>query len=155
MTTYYDLHDYIKTQLDLQSYLRQIVNSDVLTNDFEIDGFDTALAIVTINPTESLDNHILYNVVVEVVDKVDVKNYANDDDYNGGTNIIDVYNSTLASLRKLHANIKEFVIGNTKYWIQGNPTFEKINDEMKTVRGFVMTFNIQVDDDLTNVCVNI
>ena len=52
-------------------------------------------------------------------------------------------------------NIKEFVIGNTKYWIQGNPTFEKINDEMKTVRGFVMTFNIQVDDDLTNVCVNI
>ena len=28
MTTYYDLHDYIKTQLDLQSYLRQIVNSE-------------------------------------------------------------------------------------------------------------------------------
>jgi len=155
MTTYYDLHNYIKSRLDLQSYIQEVINTDVVTNKLEVNDFKTALALVTINPTESLDNHLLYNVIVEVVDKIDVKKVANDDDYRGGSNVVDVYNSTLASLRNLHANIKEFVIGNTKYWIQGNPSFEKINDEMKTVRGFAMTFNIQVDDDLTNVCVNV
>jgi len=154
MTTYYDLHYFIKSRLELQSFIREIINTDVITNDFEVNNCKTGLALVNINPTESLDNHILYEVVIEVLDKVDVTDIANSDDYNGGTNIIDVYNTTLASLRKLHANIKEFKIGNTKYWIQGTPTFEKINDEMLTFRGFRMTFNIQVDDDLTNVCVN-
>jgi len=154
MTTYYDLHEFIKTRLDLQSFIREIINTDIVTSDFEVKNCKTGLALVTIEPSESLDNHILYSVRIEVLDKVDIKNVANDDNYTGGTNVIDVYNTTLASLRKLYANIKEMVIGDSKYELDGNPTFEKINDEMMTFRGFAMDMNIRVDDDLTNVCIN-
>ena len=154
MTTYYDLHEFIKTRLDLQSFIREIVNVDILLEDFDFHKCKTGLALVNISPTEFYDNHIMYNVNIQVMDKVDITNISNSDLYTGGTNVIDVYNTTLASLRKLYANIKEFVIGSTKYQIDGTPSIDKLEEPILTFRGFQLDMNIRVDDDLTNVCIN-
>lgn len=155
MRTYYNLHQFILDQLQLQSYIKEVVNTDVIENDFEVNNYKTALAVVTITPESSLDNHLLFTVVVEVVDRVDHTNKKNTDKYFGSTNQIDVYNSTLASLRKLHSNIKDFKIGTQEFAVDGNPTFEKIDDFHQGVSGFSMTMSLRVDDDLTNTCIDV
>lgn len=155
MRTYYNLHQFILDQLNAQSYIKEVVNTDVILNNFEVGEYKTAMAVVTITPESSLDNHLLFTVEVDVVDRVDYSDKKNTDNYFGGTNKIDVFNSTLASLRKLHSNIKDFKIGTQEFAVDGNPAFEKLDDKKQGVAGFTMTMSLRVDDDLTNTCIDV
>ena len=162
MRTYYNLHQFILDQLQAQSYIKEVINTDVILNSFEVTNYNTALAVVTITPESSLDNHLIFTVEIDIVDRVDYSNKKTDDYYFGGTNKIDVYNSTLASLRKLHSNIKDFARGSIarkildqEFAVDGHPTFEKLDDKKQGVAGFTMTMSLRVDDDLTNTCIDV
>lgn len=152
MQTYYELSEYFKTQLESSDYIKTVLNQDAIVNKFEVENYDTALAIVAIQPETSEESHVVYSVRVECVDMLDVSNEIGANKYEGNNNVIDVYNSTLATVRRLHLELTHKVSGSNEIQVDPSPTFEKLYDANQNVAGTSIDMTIRIDDAVTNLC---
>lgn len=152
MNTYYALTEYFQTQLNNIQDVKEVLLTDTIKNKFEVADYKTALAVVNIEPQSSEDSHVVYDVRIEVVDFVDVSDDQASNAYVGNNNIIDVYNSTLAVVRRLHLQLRHKTTESNQIQIDGIPTFEKLFDASQNVAGTAIDMTIKIDDAVTNLC---
>lgn len=152
MITYYDITEYFENALTNIDDVKQIVNTDVIDNKFEIKNYETALAVCTFQPESSENSHLVYNVRIEVVDIVDTSNEIGADKFTGNNNIIDVYNTTLAIVRRLHLQLTHKTTGSNAIQIDDFPTIEKLRDMKDNVAGHAIEMTIRIDDGITSLC---
>ena len=154
MITYYDITEYFQSALSGIDDVRTILNDDAILNPFEVSDYETCLAYCIFTPENSEDSHVVYSVRIEVVDLVDI---TNDDagatgKYNGNNNIVDVYNTTLAIVRRLHLQLTHKTTGTNAIQIDPSPTIEKLFDASQNVAGHAIDMTIRVDDGITSLC---
>lgn len=152
MITYYDITEYFKNTLESIEDVRTIINTDTIDNKFEVENYDTALAVCTFEPQTSEDSHVVFNVRIEVVDLIDTSNEITSDKFTGNNNIVDVYNSTLAIVRRLHLQLTHKPNDSNKIQIDPSPTIEKLRDLKDNVAGYAIEMTIRVDDGITSLC---
>ena len=152
MKTYYDLDEYFKTALSKINGIGQVLSTDTIDNKFEVKNYNTALAIVNIEPSTSQDSFVAYDVRIEVVDMVDVDNKTVTDKYNGNNNIKDVYNFCLAVVRRLHLQLKHKTRGDNKIQVDDSPSIEKLYDKTQSVAGMAIDMTINIDDGIMSLC---
>ena len=152
MKTYYDLDNYFKTQLSKINGIGDVLSTDTIDNKFEVKNYDTALAVVSIEPTTSNDSFVAYDVRIEIVDTVDVDNNPVTDKYNGNNNIKDVYNFCLASVRRIHLQLQHKTSGNNKIQVDAEPSIEKLFDKTQSVAGMAIDMVINIDDGMMSLC---
>lgn len=152
MNTYYALTEYFEKQLNDIQDVKEVLLTDTIKNKFEVADYKTALAVVNIEPQSSEDSHVVYDVRIEIVDFVDVSDDQASNAYVGNNNIIDVYNSTLAVVRRLHLQLRHKTTESNQIQIDGIPTFEKLFDASQNVAGTAIDMIIKIDDAVTNLC---
>jgi len=154
MITYYDITEYFFDALTGIDDVKTIINTDAIYNAFEVADYETCLAICDFSTETSEDSHVVYNVRVEVVDLVDVSNdnAGATQKFNGNNNIVDVYNTTLAIVRRLHLQLTHKITGTNAIQIDPSPTLEKLYDASQNVAGHAINMTIRVDDGVTSLC---
>lgn len=152
MNTYYQLTTYFKQQLDAIEDVREVLLTDTIKNKFEVADYKTALAVVDVQPNESGDSYVAYNVRIECVDFIDVSDDEALDSYIGNNNVIDIYNSTLAVVRRIHLQLRHKTTQSNQIQIEGVPTFEKLFDASQNVAGTAINMVVNIDDAITNLC---
>jgi len=156
MRTYYEITEYFYQALSAIKDVRTVLNVDVIDNKFEVANYPTALAVVSVEPTASENSHVAYSVRIEVVDMIDVSNddYNYPDKYVGNNNTIDVYNSTLAIVRRIHLQLVNKTTGSNAIQVGESPDIEKLFDASQNVAGTAINMTINVDDGIMDLCEN-
>ncbi len=152
MKTYYDITEYFYKALSDIKDVRTVLNVDVIDNKFEVANYPTALAIVSVEPSSSENSHVSYSVRIEVVDMIDVSNDQYTDKYIGNNNTIDVYNSTLAIVRRIHLQLVNKTTGSNAIQVGESPDIEKLFDKSQNVAGTAINMTINVDDGIMELC---
>ena len=152
MKTYYDITEYFYQALSAIKDVRTVLNVDVIDNKFEVANYPTALAIVSVEPSSSENSHVSYSVRIEVVDMIDVSNDQYTDKYKGNNNTIDVYNSTLAIVRRIHLQLVNKTTGSNAIQVGESPDIEKLFDKSQNVAGTAINMTINVDDGIMELC---
>ncbi len=152
MKTYYDITEYFYKALSDIKDVRTVLNVDVIDNKFEVANYPTALAIVSVEPSSSENSHVSYSVRIEVVDMIDVSNDQYTDKYIGNNNTIDVYNSTLAIVRRIHLQLVNKTTGSNAIQVGESPDIEKLFDKSQNVAGTAINMTINIDDGIMELC---
>ena len=152
MKTYYEITEYFYQALSAIKDVRTVLNVDVIDNKFEVANYPTALAVVSVEPTASENSHVSYSVRIEVVDMIDVSNDDYTDKYRGNNNTIDVYNSTLAIVRRVHLQLVNKTTGSNAIQVGESPEIEKLFDASQNVAGTAINMTINVDDGIMELC---
>ena len=143
---------------ELINWLVALLNADIdvntVTEGSEIDRID--ISKKSIYPLAHIDaddvtfniNLYTFAVSVQVLDQVDYNNEIKTDKLYNNDNRVDVYNTSLQSLRRLFSELKL----NKRIVVEGEPSVQKVSDKKNNIIGWQMNLSIQVPNDIMSIC---
>lgn len=150
MTVFYDVLDYIKTELTADGIVNTVTTGDIFDVDLNKKTI-YPLSHIMVNNASHQSNVVVFNVTVIAMDIVD-KNYENTTDvFKGNDNEHDVLNTQLNVIQKV---ISIILKGENKYKydIVGTPSSEPFTERFENyLAGWACTFDIMLPNDM-NVC---
>ena len=143
---------------ELINWLVALLNSDIdintVTEGSEIDRIDISkksiypLAHIDADDVTFNTNLLTFAVSVQVLDQLDYNNEIKTDKLYNNDNRVDVYNTSLQSLRRLFSELKL----NKRIVVDGEPSVQKVSDKKNSIIGWQMNLSIQVPNDIMSIC---
>lgn len=147
MTGYYDILNYLKTELELIPMVTTVTQGAIDDVDLNKQTLFPLSHIIT-NSATPTSNTLTFNMSVIAMDIVDISKTETTDIFVGNDNELDVLNTQLAVLDRLYRRIDQSDI-NIEI---SNPSFEPFTERFENLlAGWVLTFDVTIYNDMS-VC---
>lgn len=143
----------------LINYIVSLLNKDIdvtTITEGNIDRIDLSkkniypLAHIDANDGIFTDNHSTFNVSIQIVDQIDYNNEINNSKLFNNDNRVDIYNTSLQSLRRL---FNEFTL-NKEINVSPDslPSFQKVDEKKSNLIGWELSIVVNVPNDIMSIC---
>ena len=133
MTEFYDIVGRIRDELRSSPSINTVTFGDIT----EVDLDKTTvfpLGHIFVQNVRPENGTLLFTISVLVADIVDYnKEESQDDDFYSNDNLHDVLNTQLATINKLHSDLKRGTLYADKFQLNGEPTFEPFKERFKNL----------------------
>lgn len=148
MTGYYDVLNYIKTELELIPMVTTVTQGAIDDVDLNKQTLFPLSHIIT-NSATPTSNTLTFNMSIIAMDIVDISKYETTDIFVGNDNELDVLNTQLAVLDRLY---KRLANATNDLVEVSNPSFEPFTERFENyLSGWVLTLDITIYNDMS-VC---
>lgn len=147
MTEYYDILNYIKTELDAIPFVTTVTQGSIDDVDLNKQTLFPLSHIITNSAVPTL-NTVTFNMSVIAMDIVDISKTETTDIFVGNDNELDVLNTQFAVLNRLYRKLAM-----ADYDIEiSNASFEPFTERFENyMSGWVLTFDVTIYNDMS-VC---
>ncbi len=153
MNAYYELLKILKNSLESNIDINTVTQGDI--NDVDLSKKTIFnLAHIQVNSATFEENVILMNVSIFAMALRDINKEEVEYKFESNDNEIDNHNTTLAVLRRTYNEIIHGTFNEAdKLCVRGTPTLEIFHENRENLLdGWVMTIDLEVDDNLMCVC---
>jgi len=141
----------------------QSLNDELLSNKFcntvtlgELTEIDLAkmtifpMANITMNNVTHNDNSLSFDITIVNVDVVEISKEQKENNLFGNDNLLYVWTNQLYVINRLLSRLKQSLIYDDSWELDGTPNSEFINKEFENMlAGFTTTFSLTVPNDIS------